>query len=233
MKSFLMMLLLPLLSEQIQVSDLFTPKTLPRDQWYEVATIEQSDHKICVNQFLAIDYKKSFWQLVKKEKEVECRQEGGDILERRDHSEISKFHKNARGVEIIMVEKEREVWNWKLWNFKKKSLISLLNGNEKKHSSEFLDKETLCQHYNVRCEKLVDKDCSQCKDGFMPVVGTGCSQHSKICVSECGGRNQVACSQGIVSEGNVLNLVCPHQKKGALCRKGLTAFCLNHIVYCK
>ena len=233
MKSFLMMLLLPLLSEQIQISDLYTSKTLPRDQWYEVASIIKPDHKICVNQFLAIDYRKSYWQLVKKEKETECRQEGGEVLKQKDHSEISKFHKNARGVEIIMVQKEREVWNWKLWNFKQKSLISILGEVSHKKNHATLDKETLCQHFNVRCEQLVNKDCSQCESGFMPVVGTGCGKHSKICVSECGGRNQVACSQGIVSEGNVLNLVCPHQKKGALCRKGLTAFCLNHIVYCK
>lgn len=230
MKIFLMLLLIQTFPDQVIVDELYNAKTLPRDQWYEVGHIDNGSSKDCINQYLAPNFQNSYWRIVKKEKSEDCREDGGEVLITKKKSEIFKFQKNAQGVELTLTQDQRETWNWSLWNFKKKSFLKM---GKLTTIEPIIEDGLICEHYNVRCEPLIQKKCQACINGHVPVIGSGCSQHTRICGTDCGGRDQVACSQGLVSDGNTLNLVCPHQKRGAICNKGLTAYCFNNIVYCK
>lgn len=226
------MLLIQVYPAQIHISELYSPKTLPRDQWYEVASIDDGDYKNCINQFLAANYRESYWGITRIKKSDECRDSFEKINKIVAKSEFFSIKKTQVGLEFILQGKDRIHKKVKLWNFQKNKFIKL--GKFVKEEAKMLESGDYCERYNNNCEPLIAVNCERCSNGWINVVGDGCLvNHSKMCLKSCGAKGEVACSQGNVSEGKVLNLVCPEQRHGAICEKGLTVYCFEHTVYCK
>lgn len=237
MIKYLMLLLIQLSSTHITINRHYTPQNLPRDQWYEVMNFTIDDQRYCVSQFLASHYRESFWGIIPVASQLSCE----DFLETKTSyqmgSEFFRVEKNQEGLIFTLEEGARIYEKLRLWGFREdKSLnFNIPSSVSLEETSKILEQGDYCVRYNQKCEKIINEDCSRCKNGWMNTVGDGCKDHyTKVCASECGGAGERACPQGLIANPEeAMGLVCPLQVIGAICNEGLTAYCYEHNVFCK
>ena len=245
MKTFLMLIFLTSYSADLKINNLYNPRVLPRDQFYELASLDKdkkSREKYCFIQYLAEDFRQSFWGVTLAKKDEDCKQtvDREEYLKKEINSEVFKisFNKQRSKVSFVLTGKKRTEWSFKPWNYQhEQESVIALSRSKTKVAIKTLQDSTICRNYtrSPECLEIKEdrKDCDQCQSGWRATVGSGCENKTLICSSECGSREKIACSQGRVEESMRMNLVCPNQIEGAICHKGLTAYCYEDIVYCK